>query len=356
MCAVPYIPVNQQEITSKTTSLSYCVFCSVKKLFSFLMISGFLTGCGLLGIGGHKSSIPGKIVFSAPDKAGTDQIFIMNADGSHRKQLTHFPTDGGAGEPAWSPDGKQIVFVNYYATTLGPYLYVMNADGSNMHGLKKMPVESPTYLWGTDPVWSPDGSKIAYDVCLDCERGGGNYEIMTVEVAGGEYDSTQVHRLTHNPVSDEAPSWSPDDKKIVFSSDRDYYTADTMRWRRDLYMVNADGTGLQRLTKTGNATQPEWSPDGTRIAYEWNIYGNKVFLYKFEAGQIIRLETGLEFAGNPLWNKQGNQLLVGGRETDSSQPEVRWISIENDSTRVLKTVSFNSNFVPVGPVDWYSDQ
>ena len=165
-----------------------------------------------------------------------------------------------------------------------------------------------------------------------------------------------MHRLTRNPASDEAPSWSPDGKKIVFSSDRDYYTADTMRWRRDLYMVNADGTGLQRLTKTGNATQPEWSPDGTRIAYEWNIYGNKVFLYKFEAGQIIRLETGLEFAGNPLWNKQGNQLLVGGRETDSSQPEVRWISIENDSTRVLKTVSFNSNFVPVGPVDWYSDQ
>ncbi|HKI45353.1 MAG TPA: DPP IV N-terminal domain-containing protein [Balneolales bacterium] len=318
------------------------------------MISGLLTGCGLLGIGGHKPSIPGKIVFSATDKAGTYQIFTMNADGSHRKQLTHFPSDGGAGEPSWSPDGKQIVFANYTgATTLGPYLYVMNADGSNMRPLKRMPNESPKYLIGSDPVWSPDGSKIAYDVCTNCERGGRNYEIVVVEAAGEEYDPKQVLAITSNSASDMYPTWSPDSKKIVFSSDRDYYSADTMRWRRDLYMVNADGTDLQRLTKTGNATLPKWSPDGTRIAYEWNIYGNKVFLYEIGTRQITKLEIGFEFSGSPDWNAQGNQLLVFGRKTEQSQPEVRWISLENNTPKILKTATIGSSF---GRLDWHDPQ
>jgi len=265
------------------------------------MISGILTSCGLLGTGGHKPSIPGKIVFSATDKAGTDQIFTMNADGSHRKQLTHFPTDGGGGEPAWSPDG----------------------------------------------------TKIAYDVCLDCERGGGNYEIMTVEVAGEEYDSTQVHRLTNNPASDEAPSWSPDGKKIVFSSDRDYYTADTMRWRRDLYMVNADGTDLRRLTRTGNAELPKYSSDGTRIAYSWG-HDNAVFLYNIESGKINRY-TGIGL-GYPLWNKQGNQLLVFAPKANPPQLELNWISLENDVPKILKTMTLEGLRVRIDNFDWYSDQ
>ena len=348
---------NQHEITKEVT-YSNCLFsCSVKKFFSLLLISVYLGGCSLLGTNGHKSVIPGKIVFSTTDKNGTYQIFTMNADGSNRKQLTHFPSDGGAGEPAWSPDGKQIVFANYTgATTLGSYLYVMNADGSNMQPLKKLQNKSPKYLIGSDPTWSPDGTKIAYEVCLDCEAFGGNYEIMTVEIAGEEYDSTQVRQLTHNMASDESPTWSPDGKKIVFSSDRDYYTADTLRWRKDLYMVNADSTDLQRLTRTGNATLPKWCPDGSRIAYEWDIKGNKAFLYSIGSHQISMLKTGFEFAGNPLWNKQGNQLLVGGRETNQSKPELRLMNIKNDTTKILKTVTLSKNSTPVGGFDWYTDE
>lgn len=108
----------------------------------------------------------------------------------------------------------------------------------------------------------------------------------------------------------------------------------TERW--ELSMIDVDGTDLRRLTETGNATRPVWSPTGSRIAYEWNIHGNEVYLYEVSSGRINNIETGLEFAGGGMWNSDGTKLLVSGRKTEGAQPEMRLLDIEATPLRSCK--------------------
>jgi len=128
--------------------------------------------------------------------------------------------------------------------------------------------------------------------------------------------------------------------------------ADTLRFRKDLYLIDADGSNLQRLTGTGNVTAPRWSPNGKIIAFEWNIQGNEVFIYDLAGRQIQKIETGFQFAGNPLWNKDGNQLLIFGRVTEQSKPEARLINIESGSVKIIHKITLDK----IGRnYDWYND-
>jgi len=319
-----------------------------------LLITGLLilslavtTACGTTD-GNEEEGSPRTIVFSAQNDAeGTFQIFSMREDGSGMKQLT----DGefSSSDPAWSPDGSRIAYARSTGSTAGDALWVMDADGSNKQPLVTNPQTGSQQL-GNRPVWSPDGTKLAFDRCLDCEFGGKNVEVFVADLQTGAIDT-----LTDHPVEDSHPTWSPDGQQIAFTSNRDFFDADTMRFRKDIYIVNENSTGLQRITQIGNATRPVWSPDGNKIAYEWNIRGNEVFIYKFATRQIIKLETGLEFAGEGMWDRKGTKLLVIGRETENAQVEMRLLEIENDQPEVLMTVPLNENTTG-RDYDWYDNQ
>lgn len=353
-----YVPINQQEITSQTTSLYYCVSSSVKKLFSILMISGILTSCGLLGIGGHKSTIPGKIVFSAPDNDGNGQIFSMNTDGSHLKQLTQ-ATDGGAYNPNWSPDGKQIAFDNYSgATTMGSYVYVMNSDGSQMRPLKKRSTESPKALVGSGPVWSPDGTQIAYNICSNCELGGNNFDIVIVDVAGENYDPKQIHRIINNPTRDIDPAWSPNGQQIAFLSDRDYSNGDSLQFRMDIYVENVDGTSVKRLTHDGYVGAPVWNSNGRTITYSSSKPSYNLYQVDLQTGKISKIETGLSgrYVITPVdWSPDDQILLINAREQEYPRANNLYMyDTQNDTLEEVysKSAYDNSTYMQTG-FDWF---
>jgi TolB protein len=177
------------------------------------------------------------IAYEADDASGNFDIYVMNADGSGTRWLTHDPRrDVG---PAWSPDGKKIVFMSDRA---GPEfdIYEMNADGS---GVERLTADQTNWF----PQFSPDGTRLALHV-------GRDVNILDLK--------TRLSKaLTHDPANGMYPTWSPDGRKIAFMSWRNGKT--------ELFTMNADGTDQRVLftPATGSAIDPRWSPDGSRIVF-----------------------------------------------------------------------------------------
>jgi Tol biopolymer transport system component len=170
-----------------------------------------------------------RIAFSS-GRGDKRDIYVMKADGTEITRLTQH--DANDGYPSWSPDGTKIAF---HSDRDGNYeIYVMNADGSDPTRITKHLADD------YNPAWSPDGTRIAFDSDRD--------EIEGDEVYVVSPDGFGISQVVDNGVF---PTWSPDSKKILFTSD-------------GLYVVGVDGAGASRLVE--HAVYGAWSPDGTTIA------------------------------------------------------------------------------------------
>lgn len=195
-----------------------------------------------------KFSDNGLIAFSA-----AEQIYVMNSDGSDVRGITDKTLGARNAYPALSPDATRVAFIRDEG--LGEYtLCIIGVDGNGLRCL----IRSSVPLG--EPTWSPDGSQIAFiqgfDPTINGFAGitGCSPEILVIEVASGkEVNLTQGAGGTD-------PAWSPDGTRIAFSSLRD--------GNYEIYTIAPNGTQIQRLTYTGWAeAEPSWSPDGGRIAY-----------------------------------------------------------------------------------------
>jgi Tol biopolymer transport system component len=190
-----------------------------------------------------------------------DKLYLVNADGSGRRTLTRLPKAGRSNSSlAWSPDGRKLLFLR--AVGCGDFcyrLYVLNADGSGLRDLtRKLGRGRPLGAGpASDPVWSPDGRKIAF-VRLNKRLG-----VYVVNA-----DANGVRNLTPKPAGAAyaAPAWSPDGQKITFAGDRD--------GNSEIYLMNADGSGQRNLTRNlAYDGDPGWSPDGQKITFVSNRDG-----------------------------------------------------------------------------------
>ena len=173
------------------------------------------------------------------------------------------PTPLDVQAPAWSPDGRTIVFVSWRDGN--GEVYAMDANGSGPRNLTQNPAND------VRPAWSPDGRSIAFvssrSPSSRCKPGPGrcwrDYDRQS-EIYVMNADGSRKRNLTRDRASDDLPTWSPDGRRIAFLHGRG-------RGRGQLYVVNADGSGLRNLGRIAGpalfASQLVWSPDGRTIYF-----------------------------------------------------------------------------------------
>ena len=147
------------------------------------------------------------------------------------------------------------------------------------------------------PTWSPEGTRIVFS-----SNRGGSRDLWIMDA-----DGTGPRRLTRNRgrAQDSAPTLSPDGRRIAF--------ARRQRGNQEIYVVNLDGTGLRRLTRfPGIDFDPAWSPDGTQIAF-WRALRrakrtvHQVFAIDADGTNLRQLTWGAS-SDSPSWSPDGSKL------------------------------------------------
>jgi len=268
----------------------------IKPTLVFISFSYLLVGIGLYGCQEEKAvtvkntrieTVPVKKQFPERRKIafisnrdGIYGIYTMDEDGGNQQNLTNNPLLGGRffGSFSLSPDGKKIAF------TLGGrlvyQLYVMNSDGSGFVKLADISVHKES------PSWSPDGKKIIFSSESD---------IYLANADGSELRKLKNIPLANNPQ----PFWSPDGNKILFKS----YKNNSI----SLDVMNADGSG-KKIIGDFSPFNPSWSPDGKKMVME--LYAGKrnsdIFTMNVDGSERKRLTNSN--AGMPSWSPDGNKI------------------------------------------------
>jgi eukaryotic-like serine/threonine-protein kinase len=265
----------------------------------------------------------GQIAY-ASDRTGFPQIYMSNVDGTDLVQLTKI--ENGACQPSWSPDGARLVFISpclhrvdspresYTDTSL----FMINADGTGLKQLTNAP--------GADfePAWSPDGKRIAFTSIRD-----GNKQIYLFDVASGS-----VIRLTQPDVNIEnsQPAWSPDGRQIAYMAKR--------VGSYQVWVMSNTGQDNVQVVRSGQSLwdyAPNWSADGKVIVFDQRPRDNLLtrpwlMSVQFpENGTATRLNfqtpiEDVEFSPDGLWlvyegrDAQGNRdiyfmTIAGGNRT-----------------------------------------
>jgi Tol biopolymer transport system component/imidazolonepropionase-like amidohydrolase len=175
------------------------------------------------------------------------------------------------------------------------------------------------------PVISPDGSQIAFAAIGD---------IWLMPTTGGV-----AINLTNDAALDTDPSWSPDGKSLVYSSDRD--STHLQLWIRDI------GGGGQVRRVTNLTTQPQgasFSPDGKRVAF-FNVGGMwrvaEMSILDLDSGKVMKIHDTLPQPGTPTWSPDGRRVALAG---------IRPMTVRfREGTNQVQTIAATG-----GDVKWYA--
>jgi len=211
----------------------------------------------------------GKIAFGS-HRNGNAWVAVMDADGSNQR----FLVAGTQGDPDWSPDGNQIALSRPVASIDGqirPQIWIVNADGSNLRQV----TQTNTFKGG--PSWSRDGTQMVFILIKNpgspthpqpeigiMNSDGTNERILTIEdrvnVRHEPDGTTTVLETAHDA---NAPAWSPVDDRVAFWSGIENQYG-------QIWTINSDGTGSTQLTEDPthrNNDDPSWSPDGKKVLF-----------------------------------------------------------------------------------------
>ncbi|HMB40565.1 MAG TPA: hypothetical protein VKM37_01225 [Balneolaceae bacterium] len=231
-----------------------------------------------------------KIAYAA-SYSGNFDIYTIDIWSQDREQISDHPANDMY--PAWSPNGARLAFYSDRPTEIGPF--PPDTVIYNVKGLYE------TYARdGYRPSWDPDSRTIAAH--FRSEKG--NFEIYTMNSRG----RNRVP-ITNNNATDVHPKFSPDGKKIVFLSDRDF--------QPEIYVMDPDGSNQTRLTNSPSYDlDPVWSPDGEKIAFISNRLGPfDLFVMNADGTdkRVLTQSPSIDIA--PVWSPDGSKILFSSNRS-----------------------------------------
>ena len=230
-------------------------------------------------------------------------IYLLDPAGGQARRL---PVGGDVAAPAWAPDGRRLAFVRFVERDqVGESeIVVAGLDGGDERVLFRERPQKGALTYLNEPAWSPDGSLIAFTrtavdkrsyfrpVLYVMQADGGNPRVLARDAAG--------------------PAWSPDGRRIAFASTRDrngqICSEDECAYRGELYVMDADGTNLVRLTRNrGDDRSPRWSADGRRIVFgsdrnSPHFGGSELYSIAPDGSCLSWLTNGSPESEDPDWS------------------------------------------------------
>jgi TolB protein len=231
------------------------------------------------------------LAFTAPDPEPAPNglmdrtaIFVVAADGSGLRKLTDAQPGEYPGPPVWSPDGSRIAYTTFVGDLVDGAIWEVNADGTGQQLVIEL-----GYPVGLS--WSPNGQMLLFDGLGP----DGDTQVFSFELNRG-----RLLQLTAEPGLDRHAAWSPDGSSIIFASDR--------AGSPQLFIMEADGSNVREFVSRPGRTSvgPVFSPDGSRLAFTSSQGdGTQVVVVNADGSGWRSLADG---GSLPQWSPDGRQI------------------------------------------------
>jgi TolB protein len=222
----------------------------------------------------------GYVLYSAFREKNVFEIYELTLSDGTVKQLTN--KGGVLDAPEMSPDGKYIVYARWTTNTQTHRVMLMERNGNNPDNVTK--------IAGWNPTWSPDGKRILFASDTD-----GAIQLYVVNSNGKE-----LHRIVSLPALVGPSDWSPDGKYIVTHSGDP--------WKHEIYLMNADGSNAHVVSPLGgNAQEASFSPDGQWIVFTAYFdhpndeNGCEIYVMRIDGTDLRRLTNNDYCDYQPRW-------------------------------------------------------